>query len=188
MSDIQSPNKSSKLKWIVLGAIIFFAGFVGMGVFNAILATTNQTEFCTSCHTMQTPLQELQESLHWSNPSGVHAGCADCHVPKSFFPKMMAKMKAAKDVYHTILGTIDTPEKYELHRWKMANTVWEKMRATDSRECRECHSYEHMNLDEQSKSARKKHEKAPEEGKTCIDCHQGIVHEVPDEPDTGEKI
>ena len=188
MSDTQSTSKLPKLKWIALGAVIFFAGFVGMGVFNAILATTNQTEFCTSCHTMETPLRELQESLHWSNASGVHAGCADCHVPKSFFPKMMAKTKAAKDVWHTLLGTIDTPEKYELHRWEMANTVWEKMRATDSRECRECHSFDHMDLSEQSRAARKKHEKAVDTGKTCIDCHQGVAHELPDEPDEDEEV
>jgi cytochrome c-type protein NapC len=183
MSDIQL-NKPSRVKWIITGGVIFIAGFIGAGIFNVILSSTNTVEFCTSCHTMQIPLDELKQSLHWSNRTGVHAGCADCHVPKSFFPKMVAKVKAAKDTWHQILGTIDTPEKYEQHRWEMANAVWEKMRATDSRECRSCHSYEHMNFEEQSKSAGKKHEAATTaKDKTCIDCHKGIAHTEPDEPE-----
>lgn len=186
MSDIH-PNKPSRFKWIIIGGVIFIAGFIGAGVFNVILASTNKTEFCTSCHTMQIPLDELKESVHWSNRTGVHAGCADCHVPKDFFPKMMAKVKAAKDTWHQILGTIDTPEKYEQHRWEMANAVWDKMRATDSRECRSCHSFEHMNFDDQGKTAVKKHQATMQDkDKTCIDCHKGIAHTEPDEPEPVE--
>jgi len=132
---------------------------------------------------MQTNLAELKQTVHYSSASGVHAGCADCHVPKEFIPKMIAKVMAAKDVYHEILGTIDTPEKYEKHRWDMASRVWAKMKATDSRECRTCHSFDHMDLSAQDKSARKRHDSATEKGKTCIDCHKGIAHEEPDEPD-----
>ncbi len=104
-----SPRKKS----LFVIALIFFAGFVFAGLFNAGLSTTNTTEFCTDCHTMKIPLSELQETAHWKNASGVRAGCADCHVPKPFIPKMIAKLMASKDVYHQILGTIDTPEKYE---------------------------------------------------------------------------
>jgi cytochrome c-type protein NapC len=99
---------------------------------------------------------------------------------------MQAKIMAAKDIYHEIIGTIDTPEKYEKHRWDMASRVWAKMKATDSRECRSCHSFERMNLEEQGKSASKKHHSAPQKGKTCIDCHKGIAHEEPDEPEEEE--
>ncbi len=102
---------------------------------------------------------------------------------KQFIPKMIAKVMAAKDVYHEILGTIDTKEKFEDYRWTMANRVWEKMKSTDSRECRNCHSFDTMDLAEQDRSARKRHGRAEDEGKTCIDCHKGIAHEEPDEPD-----
>lgn len=165
---------------LALGAVLF-------GLFNAGLSYTNTTEFCTSCHTMQTNLDELKETPHWSSASGVHAGCADCHVPKAFFPKMKAKIIAAKDVYHEIVGTIDTPEKYEAHRWDMASRVWEKMKATDSRECRTCHDFGHMDLSAQDKMARKRHARAEEKGQTCIDCHKGIAHEEPDEPEEEEE-
>lgn len=169
----------SKLSFI----FILVLGVILTSLFNVGLKATNTTEFCTSCHTMKVNLEELKENVHWSNASGVHAGCADCHVPKAFIPKMVAKVMAAKDVYHEILGTIDTPEKYEKRRWLMANRVWDKMKASDSRECRSCHTYDHMDFSEQDKSARKRHPKADEKGQTCIDCHKGIAHEEPDEPD-----
>ena len=57
------------------------------------------------------------------------------------------------------------------------------MKASDSRECRNCHSFENMDLDSQDRSARKKHGRATEKGQTCIDCHKGIAHSEPDEPE-----
>ncbi len=185
MSDQQPKNPSNK-KWIVFAILFFAVGVVFAGGFNVALEYTNTTEFCTSCHTMQTNLKEMKERRHWNNPSGVHAGCADCHVPKEFVPKMIAKMRAAKDVWHEIMGTIDTPEKYEAHRWKMANAVWDKMKANGSRECRSCHSFDRMELSDQDRYARKKHERAVDEGQTCIDCHKGIAHEMPEEPEEEE--
>ena len=167
--------------WTTL--FIFTAGIIFAGVFNIGLSATNEMDFCTSCHSMKINLEEYKETLHYKNASGVRATCADCHVPKEFGPKMVAKVLAYKDVLHEILGTIDTPEKYEAHRWDMASRVWEKMRASDSRECRSCHDYSQMDRGEQGRSARKRHGRAEDEGKTCIDCHKGIAHEEPDEPD-----
>ena len=168
---------------ILAAIIIFGAGVVFAGLFNVVLSSTNEMDFCTDCHTMKIPLEEYKESAHFKNASGVRATCADCHVPKPFIPKMIAKVMASKDVYHEIMGTIDTPEKYEAYRWKMANMVWDKMRASDSRECRSCHDYSQMNLEEQDRSARKRHGRAVDEGKTCIDCHKGIAHEDPAAPE-----
>ena len=80
-------------------------------------------------------------------------------------------------------GKIDTREKYNEHRWELANRVWDSMKATDSRECRNCQTFESMDLSEQDRSARKKHSRAIDKGETCIDCHKGIAHEEPDEPE-----
>jgi len=164
-------------------AIGFLLGALFFGGSSAVLGYTNTTEFCTSCHSMKTNHEEYKESMHFKNPSGVVAECADCHVPKQLGPMLWAKIVAVKDVYHEIVGTIDTEEKFEARRWEMANRVWDKMRATNSRECRNCHSFSAMDLAEQDKMARKKHEDAEQKGKTCIDCHKGIAHEEPDEPD-----
>jgi len=165
---------------LMVGSIIF------VGMFNTGLDVTNTTEFCTSCHTMQYNFKELKQTAHWNNRSGVKTGCADCHVPKEFFPKLKAKIIAAKDVWHEIIGTIDTPEKFERRRWKLANAVWQKMEADNSQQCRNCHSFGNMLFAMQDKSARKKHMKAEKTGRTCIECHKGIAHEEPDEPEEEE--
>ena len=172
---------------IVVAGIIFVAGIVFAGLFNMGLAYTNELEFCTSCHSMKVNLEEYKQTVHYKNASGVRAVCSDCHVPKPFFPKMVAKVMAVKDIYHEILGTIDTKEKYEAHRWEMANRVWDKMRASNSRECRSCHDYSNMDLSAQGRSARKRHPRALDDGDQCIDCHAGIAHEEPDEPEAPEK-
>jgi cytochrome c-type protein NapC len=181
-SKTQQPKRGRRVG-IVLISIIFLAGIGFAGLFNAGLAYTNEMEFCVSCHTMETNYNEYKESLHYKNQSGVQATCADCHVPKPFFPKMVTKIVAAKDVYHEIIGTIDTPEKFEAHRWDMASRVWAKMERSNSRECRSCHEFSNMDLSEQGRSARSRHARAEERGKTCIDCHKGIVHREPSEPD-----
>jgi len=184
-SDI-TKNSSSKMRMLLIFVAVFMLGIGFSGLFSAVLDKTNTTEFCTDCHTMKVNLEELKESVHWKSGSGVHASCADCHVPKQLLPKLWAKVMAAKDVYHEIMGTIDTPEKYEARRWEMANIVWKKMKDNDSRECRNCHSFDHMDLSEQARSARKKHDRATDKGDTCIDCHKGIAHTEPDEPDEPE--
>ena len=183
---------SKRVEWtwkkaLVLLTLLFAAGIVFAGVFNVGLSATNEMDFCTSCHSMKVNLEEYKETPHYKNASGVRATCSDCHVPKEFVPKMIAKVLAYKDVVHEILGTIDTPEKYEAHRWDMASRVWAKMKKSDSRECRSCHAFDQMDLSEQDRSARKRHAKAEDEGKTCIDCHKGIAHEEPDEPDDEEE-
>jgi cytochrome c-type protein NapC len=175
-----APRKTS----LFLLALVFVAGAIFTGLLNVGISHTNQMEFCTNCHSMKINLEEFKETVHYSNRTGIRASCADCHVPKEFGPKMLAKLMAAKDVYHEIMGTIDTKEKYEAHRWQMANQVWEKMKATDSRECRTCHDYSQMNLSVQSRSARSRHSRAVDEGQTCIDCHKGIAHTEPEEPET----
>lgn len=185
-------------KGFLLTIFIFLLGMLAMGGVNTFFAFTNTNEFCTSCHSMQINEMEWKESVHFKNTSGVQAGCADCHVPKQFFPKVYAKIYAAKDVYHEFLGDFAVDDKlkndpeaylehYNKYRWGMANQVWAKMKATNSRECRNCHDFADMDLESQDRSAKKKHSRAPMEGKTCIDCHKGIAHEEPDEPDEEEE-
>ena len=181
------PRPSAfRRRFLIVGALTFLAGMLFLGGFLVALEATNRMEFCTSCHSMRVNLSELQETVHYKSASGVRATCSDCHVPKAIGPKLVAKVLAYKDVVHEILGTIDTPEKFEAHRWDMASRVWAKMKATDSRECRSCHAFDSMDLSAQSRSARSKHEKATDEGKTCIDCHRGTAPEDPLEPDEPE--
>ncbi|MDH5731555.1 MAG: NapC/NirT family cytochrome c, partial [Gammaproteobacteria bacterium] len=105
--------------------------------------------------------------------------CPDCHVPKEWTYKLMRKIQASNEVFHKILGSINTREKFEAKRLKLAQHVWEGMKETDSRECRNCHDFESMDYTEQSRRAYKRHIKGVDAGKTCIDCHKGIAHSLP---------
>jgi len=156
------------------------AGIIFWGGFNTAMEETNSLEFCISCHEMETTVyQEYKQSPHFKNASGVKAICSDCHVPKSWGAKVIRKIQASNELYHKLMGTIDTPEKFETHRLEMAERVWASMKATDSRECRNCHSYEDMDFHKQSRRASKKMQEGIKEGKTCIDCHKGIAHKLP---------
>ncbi|KIZ34420.1 MULTISPECIES: NapC/NirT family cytochrome c [Rhodopseudomonas] len=166
---------------VALVAIVAAGGaLAGWGAFSVALHKTNSLEFCVSCHSMKGNFEEYKKSPHYKNASGVRAVCSDCHVPKDLGPKLVAKVMAAKDVWHTILGTIDTPEKFEQHRLEMAKRVWAKMEATDSRECRSCHSQDAMDIHKQRPKAVTVMQKGLAKGETCISCHKGIAHKLPD--------
>ena len=156
-----------------LGGILFWGGF------HWSLEMTNTEEFCVSCHTMETNLGEYRDTIHYNNHSGVRAICSDCHVPNEWQHKVQAKIVAVKDVYHELRGSIDTEEKYEEQRLHMASLVWTKMKATDSRECRNCHAFDYMDFTIQETRAANEHQRAIDGQMTCIDCHQGIAHELP---------
>jgi nitrate/TMAO reductase-like tetraheme cytochrome c subunit len=165
------------------GFLMFGAGIIFWGGFNTAVHLTNSLRFCTSCHEMETVYEEYKESPHYKNASGVRAICPDCHVPREWGPMMAVKLRATiNELPKKIMGTIDTPEKFEARRLELAKHVWKRMKETDSRECRNCHSFGAMELELQDKSARKKHipERALEKGETCIDCHKGIAHELPE--------
>lgn len=166
------------------GFLAFFIGAAFWVSFDTTVKATNTMEFCTSCHAMANYVYpEYQNSSHYSNRSGVRVTCADCHVPTAFMPKMVTKIRASMvELPGHFLGRIDTEEKFNAHKPVMAERVWERMRANDSRECRDCHSYEAMSADLQNRQALRRHSLEYREatGRTCIDCHQGIAHSLPE--------
>lgn len=180
LSALRKPStKYSLLTLLVAG---FFTGILFWGGFHTALEATNTTEFCIGCHSMSdTVYQEYKETVHYSNRSGVRASCTDCHVPKDWTHKMIAKVGASRDVWGELTGSINTKEKFEAKRMEMAQNEWRKMKASDSRECRNCHNLEGMDPKKQRPSAQKKHASAKQDGKTCIDCHKGIAHLLPKE-------
>ncbi|GAA4648535.1 cytochrome c3 family protein [Kistimonas scapharcae] len=167
--------------WAVL-AFGFVAGIVFWGGFNTGLEMTNQEEFCIGCHEMKNNVyEEYKDTIHYSNRSGVRASCPDCHVPKEWGPKIVRKIQASKELWGKMTGKIDTREKYEAHRLEMATREWARMKANDSQECRNCHNFEYMDFSEQGQRSMKMHSSALASGeKTCIDCHKGIAHQLPD--------
>ncbi|TNF92109.1 MAG: cytochrome C552 [Gammaproteobacteria bacterium] len=162
-----------------LAAALFFmiVGVIFWGGFNTAMEATNTMEFCISCHEMEENVyREYTKTIHFTNRSGVQATCSDCHVPDPWVHKVVRKVQASKELWHKVLGSIDTPEKFDKKRLKLAKNVWNAMKATDSRECRNCHDYGSMNPENQKKRSRKQHINGMIAGNTCIDCHKGIAH------------
>lgn len=159
---------------------IFAGGIIFWGGFNTALEATNQEAFCISCHEMrENVFKEYKETIHYTNRTGVRATCPDCHVPKDWTHKIIRKVQASKEVWGKLIGTIDTPEKFNAKRAQLAQNEWARMKATDSRECRNCHNFEYMDFGEQGRRAMKMHSEARDQNKTCIDCHKGIAHALP---------
>ncbi|MBB5696378.1 NapC/NirT family cytochrome c [Muricoccus pecuniae] len=175
-----SPTTTFSLAFLTLGG--FVSGVIFWGGFNTVLEATNRTEFCVGCHEMKNNVfEELQGTIHFANRSGVRAGCPDCHVPHNWTDKIARKMQASKEVWGHIFGSIATREDFLGLRRHMAEREWARMSANNSLECRNCHTTEAMDLTKQNPRAAAAHERFLFTGdRTCIDCHKGIAHRLPD--------
>lgn len=159
---------------------VFLGGVVFWGGFNWSLELTNTETFCISCHEMKEFLyKEYKTTAHYANRTGVRASCPDCHVPRDWTHKVARKVAATNELFHWILGSIDSKEKFEKKRLELAQHVWSSMRETNSRECRNCHEFDYMSIGDQKPRAFLMHGLAEDWGQTCIDCHQGVSHTLP---------
>ena len=94
---VSRPSTYLSLGFLTLGG--FVCGVLFWGAFDTALELTNTEKFCTSCHEMHDNVyQELQQTVHFSNRSGVRASCPDCHVPHEWTAKIARKMQASKEV------------------------------------------------------------------------------------------
>ncbi len=171
-------SKYSVLTLLLVGIVL---GVLFWGGFNTALEATNKEAFCISCHEMRDNVyaEYKENTIHYTNRTGVRATCPDCHVPKEWGPKMLRKIQASREVWGKLTGTIDTREKFEAKRLKLAESEWARMKANQSLECRNCHSIDAMDAERQKPRAKKSHEMAKKDGDTCIDCHKGIAHHKP---------
>jgi cytochrome c-type protein NapC len=176
---VTRPSVHFSLGFLVVGS--FIAGIVFWGAFNTALEFANTETFCLGCHEMRENVYvELKSTIHFTNRSGVRAKCSDCHVPHDWTDKIARKMQASKEVFGKILGTIDTREKFVDRRLELAQHEWARFKANDSLECRNCHDYEYMDLTRQSVRGQNQHARfLVSREKTCIDCHKGIAHRLP---------
>ena len=177
---LTTPSVHYSLAFLTVGG--FIAGIMFWGGFNTALEATNTEQFCISCHEMKDNVyEELKTTIHYSNRSGVRATCPDCHVPHEWTDKIARKMQASKEVWGKIFGTISTRDKFLEKRLELAQHEWARLSANNSLECRNCHSSESIDITRQSPRASEAHQKFLFTGeKTCIDCHKGIAHHLPD--------
>ena len=176
---LSRPSRYLSLGFLTLGG--FVAGVIFWGGFNTVLEATNREAFCVGCHEMNTNVyEELKTTIHFSNRSGVRATCPDCHVPHEWTDKIARKMQASKEVWGKIFGTINTRDKFVAMRRELAEHEWSRLKANNSLECRNCHSTESMDITKQGARAARVHQEFLFTGeRTCIDCHKGIAHQLP---------
>ncbi|WP_050437690.1 pentaheme c-type cytochrome TorC, partial [Escherichia coli] len=142
---------------------------------------TSTTEFCVSCHSMQPVYEEYKQSVHFQNASGVRAECHDCHIPPDIPGMVKRKLEASNDIYQTFIAhSIDTPEKFEAKRAELAEREWARMKENNSATCRSCHNYDAMDHAKQHPEAARQMKVAAKDNQSCIDCHKGIAHQLPD--------
>ncbi len=172
-------------RWFLLGIpagglLAFVVGVGFTGSFFAGLQFASTDAFCTSCHEMKEPAQELTQSVHFSNEFGLRAGCSNCHVPPTFVAGLIRHVQASREVWGHMIGELSTPAKYEAHRLALAQKVWAELKANDSAECRSCHTPAAMALTKQPPDAASAHASLSGSGMTCIDCHKGVAHTLPE--------
>lgn len=173
-------EKLARLHPIPMLSAAFLTGIVLWGGFNWSLELANTEKFCISCHVMEGNLYaDFKETIHYANRTGVRATCPDCHVPDSWARKVQRKVGATNELFHWLVGSINTREKFEAKLPELAERVWISMERTNSRECRNCHHIDFMSEETQEKTAGIMHSLADKWGMTCINCHKGVAHELP---------
>ncbi len=182
---------SPSLRWSV-ATLIGLGLVVGAGAVistQVAFAVTGTDEFCgTACHSHEKFIfPEHKLSAHYTGRTGVRAMCIDCHVPHSYPAKIFYKARVGmEDAYAELRGTISTQAKFDAARWRLANVVWDEMRANNSANCRTCHDPAAWDPKKQSEDAASQHKKFFAGKATCIDCHTGVAHKDPEEPKAPE--
>ena len=171
----------------VLFAVVVGIALGALGALGAERAhhLASSDAFCgNACHSMKayvTSAPAYVTSAHQTSWSGVHAGCADCHIPEGLIASTWAHIKGGvKDGYAEWTTDFSKPEAWEARKAELAYRVRDWLVETDSATCRRCHSKEEA-IDPGFRRGQREHRLARREGVTCIVCHYNLVHE-PVEP------
>jgi len=144
-------------------------------------AALSTTTFCTSCHSMSYPAEELRKSNHYG-PLGADPDCKDCHIPQGLENFHLALsthlVDGVRELYLEFTEDYSTKKAFNKRRLEMAHYARMNMKRWDSVTCRNCHKNSRP-----AAEAKLEHEKMQKEGATCIDCHQNLVHREVDETD-----
>src|SRR5258708_19515437 len=92
-------------------------------------------------------------------------------------------MQASKEVWAKVFGTVNTREKFQEKRLELAEHESRRLKANNSLECRNCHSFESMDFTRQSPRPQNAHQRFLGTGeKPCIHCPQAIPPDMPHLP------
>ena len=178
---VTRPSAHFSLGFLVVGA--FIAGIVFWGGFNTAMELTNTEAFCTGCHEMRDNVYpELQRTIHYTNRSGVRAICSDCHVPHNWTHKIARKMQASKEVWGKIFGTHRHPREVprqapRARAARMGAHEGERLARVPQLPRLRLHG---LHAPEPARRAHALDLSGHRARSTCIDCHKGIAHRLPD--------
>ena len=169
----------SNLRFVLFASLFVVIGIALSATYGTVVQHTNTLNFCAhSCHELEsTVYQEYTQSKHFKNDYGVVVACPQCHAPQNdWLQRMTHNILAIHDVWSHWIGRVDTTEKFEAHRLELANRVWDDFKKTNARECKNCHAYSNMVLENQRPSVRAQHTDAMKIDENCLDCHKGLAH------------
>jgi nitrate/TMAO reductase-like tetraheme cytochrome c subunit len=168
-------------RWLAVFTLIAVGGLLGAGVIVASVEVNRHTStdaFCTSCHSMGHMVADpfFAKSSHRSNVAGVLPSCGDCHIPKTnwFVETYAHAASGIRDIIAENMNNFTDPTVWEKRRIKLAHSVREQMRRSDSVTCRGCHTP--AAIQPASQRGRAAHALLAEGRMTCIDCHFNLVH------------
>lgn len=170
-------GETIKRRWKLAAAASIVTLFVSFGIM-ILERSFSTTGFCTSCHSMSYPYEELKKSSHYG-VIGADPNCEDCHLPPNFLLRVETHVvDGTKELIAQFTHDYSTKEKFDERRAANAHNARLNLRRWDSSPCRVCHK----NVRPSSEEAELDHKKMETGGATCIDCHQNLVHdEVPEE-------
>lgn len=174
-----------KFWYIVVSGGSVAVGLIIAGVYASAIDYTSSLNFCAhTCHEMEaTVYAEYTHSKHFKNEQGVVVVCAQCHVPHDNWPATFAaKAAAAMELWPHFMGGESDPKVFEKRRLALAMKVWAHFKETNARECKACHHYQNMVLEDQRPSVRAQHTDAMKSDENCLDCHEGITHKKFEDP------
>jgi nitrate/TMAO reductase-like tetraheme cytochrome c subunit len=166
------------------GAVLLGAGLgaAAIGIVIGGEAALSSNAFCLSCHSMSYAASELRESSHYG-ALGADPQCRHCHIPQGLANFGLAVqthlVDGSRELYKELTGDYSDLAKFDARRLEMAHHARLNLKRWDSVTCRACHREPRP----PGASARAEHQKMRTEGKTCIDCHQNLVHKAVAETD-----
>ncbi len=95
----------------------------------------------------------------------------------------MVKRKTGSEQRHHdtfIAHSIDTPKNWKPNAWNLPSVNGRGMKENNSATCRSCHNYDAMDYARQHPEAARQMKVAAKDNQSCIHCHKGIAHQLPD--------
>lgn len=161
---------SFKSRFIILVTAVVVSALTLTGV--AAERYFSSTAFCTKCHSMTFPYQDIKRSVHYGR-LGINPECGDCHLPPGFARRMVVHaVDGIRDTISEARHDLSTREYYEVYRDEFKKKAVRAIRGWNSSPCRSCHKTPKP----RSESGRASHRAMAAGNATCIDCHQGIFH------------